>query len=151
ESIAAYERELPRIEVVLRMRRDALPRLAEVVGRRHADVAIASATDDGNGALRLRLTYEDLDEASGPILRLGGDAEVTAPEELRTRVLQTAQGIVRAYEAEPLSAPAPRRPIAVVPPAARPGRAPVCRPLSTTGTPLTMTCSMPSGKRFGCS
>ena len=108
ESIAAYERELPRIEVVLRMRRDALPRLAEVVGRRHADVAIASATDDGDGALRLRLTYEDLDEASGPILRLGGDAEVTAPEELRTRVLQTAHGIVRAYEAVSLSARAPR-------------------------------------------
>ena len=29
----------------------------------------------------------------------------------------------------------------------RPGVAPVCRPSSTTGSPLTMTCSMPVGKR----
>ena len=35
-----------------------------------------------------------------------GPAECIQVE--RTRVLQTAQGIVRAYEAEPLSAPAPR-------------------------------------------
>ncbi len=103
ESIAAYERELPRIEVVLRMRQDAVQRLAEVIGRRRAEQALAAATEEGDGSLRLTLTYEDLDEASGPILRLGGDVEVLAPEELRARVIETARGIAEAYESSRLS------------------------------------------------
>jgi predicted DNA-binding transcriptional regulator YafY len=98
ESIAAYERELPRIEVSLRMRRDALARLADVVGQRHADLAIASAREEREGSLVLTLTYEDVEQASGPMLRLGGYAEVVAPEELRYRVLEAARGIVRDYE-----------------------------------------------------
>jgi predicted DNA-binding transcriptional regulator YafY len=98
ESIAAYERELPRIEVTLRLRREALPRLAEVVGRRHADLAISSATEEEDGSLRLTLTYEDLEQASGPMLRLGGHAQVIEPEELRARVLDAARGIVRDHE-----------------------------------------------------
>jgi predicted DNA-binding transcriptional regulator YafY len=98
ESIAAYERELPRIEVSLRMSREALPRLAEVVGQRHADLAIASAREEPEGSLLLTLTYEDVGQASGPMLRLGGCAQVVAPEELRALVLEAAGGIVRDYE-----------------------------------------------------
>jgi predicted DNA-binding transcriptional regulator YafY len=106
ESIAAYERELPRIDVTVRMSRDDLPALAEVIGQRNVQAALGRSTDDG-GKVRLTLSYETLDEAMGPLLRLGARAEVLAPEELRDRILGTARGIVRRYTpraARPLSA-----------------------------------------------
>jgi predicted DNA-binding transcriptional regulator YafY len=98
ESIAAYERELPRIEVTIRIRREELAFLTEVVGRRQAESALGSADEEPDGSLRLTLTYEDLEQASGPMLRLGGHAQVIEPEELRARVLEAALGIVRDYE-----------------------------------------------------
>jgi predicted DNA-binding transcriptional regulator YafY len=98
ESIAAYERELPRVEVTIRIRRDEVAFLTDVVGRRQAESALGSASEEPDGWLRLTLTYEDLDHASGPMLRLGGHAEVLAPEELRALVLEAARGIVRDYE-----------------------------------------------------
>jgi predicted DNA-binding transcriptional regulator YafY len=98
ESIAAYERELPRIEVTVRIRHDEVAFLTEVAGSRQVELALGSAVAEPDGRLRLTLTYEDLDHASGPMLRLGGHAEVVAPEELRAGVLEAARGIVRDYE-----------------------------------------------------
>jgi predicted DNA-binding transcriptional regulator YafY len=97
ESIAAYERELPRIEVTVRIRREELAFLTDVVGRRQAESALPTAAEDADGWLLLTLSYEDLEQASGPMLRLGGHAEVVEPEELRSRVLEAARGIVRDY------------------------------------------------------
>ena len=112
ESIAAYERELPRVDVMLRIDRDDVPMLAEVIGQRHVESALARATDDGGGRIRLTLTYESLDDAMGPLLRLGARAEVLAPEELRGRILDAARGIVRRYaprtSARALTAPPSR-------------------------------------------
>ena len=97
ESIAAYERELPRIEVTVRIRREELGFLTEVVGRRQAESAVGSAREESGGSMLLTLRYEDLEQASGPMLRLGGHAEVVEPGELRARVLDAARGIVRDY------------------------------------------------------
>jgi len=100
EAIATYERELPRVDVVLRIARDDLPSLGEVIGQRSLEAAVARATEDV-GKLRVTLTYETLDEAMGPVLRLGARAEVLAPEELRDRILDAARGIVRRYAPRP--------------------------------------------------
>jgi predicted DNA-binding transcriptional regulator YafY len=104
ESIAAYERELPRIEVTLRIRREEVGFLTNVAGSRQVESALGSAVEEPDGRLRLTLTYEDLDHASGPMLRLGGHAEVVAPEQLRGLVLEAARGIVRDYEPAPVEA-----------------------------------------------
>jgi predicted DNA-binding transcriptional regulator YafY len=98
ESIAAYERELPRMEVTIRIRHDEVAFLTDVAGSRQVESALGSAVEEPDGRFRLTLTYEDLAHASGPMLRLGGHAEVVAPEELRAFVLEAARGIVRDYE-----------------------------------------------------
>jgi predicted DNA-binding transcriptional regulator YafY len=103
EAIAAYERELPRVEVTLRIRREDRPFLFEAIGRERLERALATAVEDPDGTARLTLTYSDLDEASGPMLRLGGRAEVLAPPELRTMILDAATAIVRAYEERALT------------------------------------------------
>jgi len=63
--------------------------------------------------MRLSLTFETIDEALGPLLRLGAQAEVLAPEEMRGRILDAARGIVGRYaaaarESSALSAPPSR-------------------------------------------
>jgi predicted DNA-binding transcriptional regulator YafY len=107
EAIAAYERELPRVEVTVRIAREHLPALGDVIGKRRLEAAVAGAIDDPlDGFLRLTVTYEDLWEALGPMLSLGARAEVLAPEELRDRILDAARGIVRAYADRPDREPA---------------------------------------------
>jgi predicted DNA-binding transcriptional regulator YafY len=108
ESIAAYERDLPRIDVTVRIARDDLPALADVIGQRQLQASLARSSDDG-GKIRLTLSYETLDEAMGPLLRLGARAEVLAPEELRDRILGTARGIVRRYTPRAARAVSARR------------------------------------------
>lgn len=105
EAIAAYERELPRVEVTVRVARDDLPALGEVIGRRHLEAAVAGGTAAEDGTMRLGLTFETIDDALGPLLRLGAQAEVLAPEEMRGRILDAARGIVGRYAA---AAPEPR-------------------------------------------
>ena len=94
ESSAAYERDVPRLEVVVRIDPAYLDELGDHVGQQ----AIASAEriegdgDDPDGwtRLRLRLTYPR--EAPARLLGVGSHLEVLEPVEVRQRVVALARG-----------------------------------------------------------
>jgi predicted DNA-binding transcriptional regulator YafY len=97
ESVAAYERDLPRIEVIFRLAPRAGPRFEEVVGRRAAERAMRSTATDPDGWRRMRLSFEWLDAAEATMLQLGGDAEILEPAELREQIARTGRAIVERY------------------------------------------------------
>jgi predicted DNA-binding transcriptional regulator YafY len=97
-SVAAYEESLPSFTVVVRVRGDGLDRLPDVIGPGPARQAIAAAGDpDGAGWLTLAIQLEDVWHAVPQLLRLGADAEVVEPAELRQAVSETAGAIVARY------------------------------------------------------
>jgi predicted DNA-binding transcriptional regulator YafY len=96
ESIAAYERDLPRVEVRIKVTEDRLDEVQEVIGRKATKRALEAAQRE-DGTLVLPLTYEWLDEAAGPVLRMAAFAEILEPAELRGLVLDTARGILRQH------------------------------------------------------
>jgi predicted DNA-binding transcriptional regulator YafY len=93
ESIAAYERDVPRIDVVVRVNPERMDVLADLVG--HHTVAAAERLpgpdDDGWTRLRLRVDWA-INEAPGHLLGMGGDLEVIGPPEVRDRVVELARG-----------------------------------------------------------
>ena len=97
ESSAAFERDAPRVEVVVRIRPDAVDRLADAVGRRVVDEAERLRGRDPDGWLRLRLRLAWLDEVPPMLFELGPDIEVTGPPEIRDRIVATATDIVARY------------------------------------------------------
>jgi predicted DNA-binding transcriptional regulator YafY len=92
ESIAAYEAETPRLEVVVRVAPHALGMLRDFVGS--ANVAEAERLSDPSpdGWIRLRLNLGWPDEAPGRLLAVGGDLEVIDPPAVRERVVELARG-----------------------------------------------------------
>jgi predicted DNA-binding transcriptional regulator YafY len=97
DSSAAYEREVPRIEVVLRVRPDRVDQLRAAVGNAIVDAADYLAEADPDGWLRLRLRLDWPDEAHRTLLRAGRWVEVLAPPEIRARVVSTARAIADRY------------------------------------------------------
>jgi predicted DNA-binding transcriptional regulator YafY len=99
EAIAAYERDIPRTEVVVRVDPQRLNELADVVGRQVLDAAEREPGPDPDGwtKLRLRLDWE-MDEAPGQLLAMGGDLEVIEPPEARARVLDLARGVLERHQ-----------------------------------------------------
>ena len=97
ESSAAYEREAPRAEVVIRIRPERLGWLSEAVGHRAADEAERLEVPDPEGWVHLRLHVEWPDEVSHAMLRLGSGVEVLEPREVREQVVATAQRILDRY------------------------------------------------------
>jgi predicted DNA-binding transcriptional regulator YafY len=97
DSIAAFERSVDRLEVVIRVRPDHLGALAETVGQGAMRGAVVVPGADPEGWSRLRLKLDWPDEAHEQILRLGPAVEVLEPAELRTRVVDAAQGVLERY------------------------------------------------------
>ena len=97
DSTEAYEREVPRIAVDVRVRPDRLDRLRDAVG--YATVEAAEPLDgpDPDGWLRLRLRLDWPDEAAGIMLRAGRWVEVLGPPDVRARVASTARAIAERY------------------------------------------------------
>jgi predicted DNA-binding transcriptional regulator YafY len=94
ESIAAYERDAPRIEVTLRIDPNALPALADLVGRRAVDLATRLPVSDPHGWEHLRLAIDWPDEAPARLVALGGAAEVLGPPSVRQAVIDTAARVL---------------------------------------------------------
>jgi predicted DNA-binding transcriptional regulator YafY len=98
DSIAAFEREAPRTEAVLRLAPDASEALADALGVRAADAALAAAEPDRDGWLRVSISFEWPDEAVTCALRLGSRAELIEPDTLRRAVIASAGGILARYQ-----------------------------------------------------
>ena len=100
ESIAAYEREIPRTEVIVRVDPQRIDLLADLVGRQVVTAAerLPGTDPDGWTRLQLRLDWTS-DEAPGRLLGMGGDLEVIAPPEVRAHVLELARGVLERHPA----------------------------------------------------
>ena len=98
ESIAAYEREIPRTEVIVRVDPQRIDLLADLVGRQVVTAAerLPGTDPDGWTRLQLRLDWTS-DEAPGRLLGMGGDLEVIAPPEVRAQVLELARGVLERH------------------------------------------------------
>jgi predicted DNA-binding transcriptional regulator YafY len=97
ESSAAYERDAPRLEVVVRVRPDRLGWLNDLIGERAAAAAERLDETDEEGWLRLRLRIDWPLEVPARLLALGSDLEVLEPAELRSRVVTLARRVLERY------------------------------------------------------
>lgn len=100
ESIAAYEREAPRISVTIRVRRDQPGALEDAV----ESSVLASAEDladpEPDRWRRLRITMEWPREAIGRLIGAGPAVEVLGPPEVRSRVAAQAAAVAAVYAAD---------------------------------------------------
>ena len=91
ESIAAYEAELPRLEVTLRVDPDRIGQLADVVGSAALHRGTELPAEDPDGWRHFRLELEWPDEVAGRLVGAGDAVEVLAPPELRAAVVAVAR------------------------------------------------------------
>ncbi|HEY3334576.1 MAG TPA: WYL domain-containing protein [Candidatus Limnocylindrales bacterium] len=97
ESIAAYERDTPRIDVTLRARRGAARWLEDVIdGPALADAA-ELPDPDPDGWRTIRVTLDWPREVAGRLLALGGAVEVLEPPELRAEIAALANEAAARY------------------------------------------------------
>jgi predicted DNA-binding transcriptional regulator YafY len=92
-----FESSLLRVRAVVRLSPWALARVA-MFGPHAARVARESAgPPDAAGWREVTLPVESLEHGAVELLRLGADAEVVAPPELRRRMREAAEGLGRLY------------------------------------------------------
>ena len=105
ESSAAYERDAPTVEVVVRIAADQAWRIADVYGRATLDAAERLDDPDPDGWLRLRLRVSWPDEVANRLLSIGPRLEVLEPADVRERVIAIADRVVARYrESAPVEA-----------------------------------------------
>ena len=105
ESSAAYERDAPTVEVVVRIAADQAWRIADVYGRATLDAAERLDDPDPEGWLRLRLRVSWPDEVANRLLSIGPRLEVLEPADVRERVIAIAGRVVARYrESAPVEA-----------------------------------------------
>ncbi len=122
-----FEASVYRGEAVVRLSPRAL-KLLFLLGPAVVQAARDSAgPPDRDGWTQVVLPIESVEYALVDLLRLGADAEVLAPRELRERMAQTAHALAKIYRSDPTE-----------PPAGENRRAPArpCRP-PTSSTPLS--------------
>jgi predicted DNA-binding transcriptional regulator YafY len=101
ESTAAYERDVPRVDVEIRVRPDRLDRLRSAVGNPVIQAAETLAEPDPEGWLRLRLRLDWPADAARTLLSAGRWVEVLGPPEIRARVAATARAVAERYGDDP--------------------------------------------------
>jgi predicted DNA-binding transcriptional regulator YafY len=99
ESIAAYEREVPRIDVIVSVAPARLDALADLLGSQVVADAERLAEPDPDGWTRLVLRLDYPHAAPGRLLGLGRDMEVLSPPEVRARVIELARGVTERHSA----------------------------------------------------
>ena len=97
ESSAAYEREFPRLEVVVRVRADAMGRLADAVGARAVREAQRLGPPDSDDRQTLRVMVDWPDEAPGRFVAAAPEVEVIEPARLRDEIVAAANAALEAY------------------------------------------------------
>ena len=96
-SSRAYEVRLYRSEAVLRVSPSGMPKLnllGSVIAQAAAETA---APSDRHGWVRVVIPIESIEQAAADLLRLGIDAEVLEPPELRSRIAETAWALSQLY------------------------------------------------------
>jgi len=98
ESAAAFERDVPRIEVVIRVHPDGLDALRTAVGGSVVRAAETLPDEDPDGWTRLRIRLDYPEEAAGVLLRAGPLVDVLSPPDVRAEVAATARAVAARYE-----------------------------------------------------
>jgi predicted DNA-binding transcriptional regulator YafY len=106
DSITAYERDQPRIEVTLRVRRTSTRWLEDVIDAPVLAMAVEEPDPEPDSWRRIRVTLDWPREVAGRLLALGGAVEVLEPPELRAEIASLAAETVARYR-EPASAGLP--------------------------------------------
>jgi predicted DNA-binding transcriptional regulator YafY len=120
ESSAAYERDTPRVEVVLRIARDRLDRLRGVIGERPYDTLERLDDADPDGWIRVRVKLDWPNEVTTQLLAVGPGCELVEPQHLRMRIAAEARQLAARYEqveaapADPPSAASVQHPPSLV-------------------------------------
>lgn len=96
ESIAAYERDLPRVDVTVRVDRRAIGLLADMVGERAVREAQV-LDEEKEGWRRLRLSVDWPEEVPGRMIALGGAVEIIEPVEIRDRAIALAHDLIQRH------------------------------------------------------
>jgi predicted DNA-binding transcriptional regulator YafY len=97
----AYEIGLYRGEAVLRVSPRAMAQF-DLFGSAVAQAAAETASPPGaDGWVRVVIPIEAIDQAAADLIRLGTDAEVLEPEELRQRIAESARDLLRLYRGLP--------------------------------------------------
>jgi predicted DNA-binding transcriptional regulator YafY len=112
ESITAYERDQPRIEVTLRVRRTSTRWLEDVIDAPVLSSAVELPDPDPEGWRRIRVTLDWPREVAGRLLALGGAVEVLEPPELRSEIAALATESAALYR-EPATAALPSEAVVV--------------------------------------
>jgi predicted DNA-binding transcriptional regulator YafY len=95
ESIAAYERDTPRITVTIRVQLRSIGPLMDALGGRAVRAALDEAAEpDPDGWQRLSVTADWPEEVPGRLVALGGEVEILDPPEVRERALELARQLV---------------------------------------------------------
>ena len=97
ESIAAYERSAPHVEVVVRVDPTAIGILADVVGERAVRAAERIGPVEADGWQRLRLAVDWPEEVPGRLVAMGDRLEVVEPAEIRDAVVAIAERVLDRY------------------------------------------------------
>ncbi|HYN68909.1 MAG TPA: YafY family protein [Candidatus Eisenbacteria bacterium] len=99
ESSAAYERETPRVDIVVKANREAFGPLTDMFGTRTVREAVRLEEPDANGWQRLRLAVDWPEEAASRLVGLAPFVELLEPAALRGEILAIANGAVERYSA----------------------------------------------------
>jgi predicted DNA-binding transcriptional regulator YafY len=99
ESSAAYERDAPRVEVLVRVNPERIGRLTGLIGERAMSAAERVDTADPDGWPHFRFRLEWPTEVPPILFAMGGDLEVLSPADVRSRVVETAMGVAQRYGA----------------------------------------------------
>jgi predicted DNA-binding transcriptional regulator YafY len=97
---AAFEESLRRVPVDVLVRDDALGDLRYAVGGVRLDAG-PDAVEDRDGWVRVRYRASSVGQAHDDLLRLGAQAEVLGPPELRARLTATSAALARTYPSQP--------------------------------------------------
>ncbi len=98
EASAAWERDVPRLAVDVRLDPEFIDALIDQIGTEAYGASDRLEAEDPEGwlHLRLRLTYPH--DAPGRLLGLGAHLEVLGPAEVRQRVVALARGVLARHD-----------------------------------------------------
>jgi predicted DNA-binding transcriptional regulator YafY len=96
--VTGFLARLYRGEATIRLSPAGRERLAEVASSAVVDAVAQTATDpDAGGWVTAVIPIESLEHAHGELLKLGANAEILAPDDLRARLQHTARGLAGIY------------------------------------------------------